>query len=54
MISATLKVKQTEAFNYVVEYSPEFESLSARQKLDLLTDAIIELNTKWKEVDENY
>ena len=54
MISIMLKVKQTEKHNFSIEFDTEFERLSSRQKLDLLQDAVYELNKKWKEVDENY
>ena len=54
MIEITLKVSQTEKYGYEVAYCPEFNSLSSQQKLDLLTDALYELNKKFKEVNENY
>jgi hypothetical protein len=54
MMEVNLKVKKTEDFNYIVEYSPEFEALNSQQKLDLLQDALYELNKKFKEVNENY
>jgi hypothetical protein len=54
MIEITLKISQTEKHGYEVAYCPEFESLSSQQKLDMLTDAVIELNKKWSEVDGNY
>ena len=49
-----LKVKQTEKHNFSIEFDTEFERLSSRQKLDLLTDALIDLNKKWDDVNENY
>ena len=54
MIEITLKVIQTEKHNFNVEYPSDFENLSSQTKLNLLTDAIIELNKKWREVDGDY
>ena len=54
MITVNLNVVQEEKYNYVVQFDAEFESLNSQQKMDLLTDAVIELNKKWAEVDENY
>ena len=53
MISIMFNVALTEN-GWNVQFCPEFEGLNAQQKLDLLQDAIHDLNKKWKEVDENY
>ena len=53
MISVMFNVALTEK-GWNVQFCPEFEGLNAQQKLDLLQDALYELNKKWKEVDENY
>ncbi len=54
MITVNLKVVQEEKYGYAVQFDAEFEGLSSQQKLDLLQDAVYELNKKWAEVDENY
>ena len=54
MITVNLKVVKEEKYGYAVQFDAEFESLNSQQKIDLLTDAVIELNKKWAEVDENY
>ena len=54
MITVNLKVVQEEKYGYAVQFDAEFEGLNAQQKLDLLQDAVYELNKKWVEVDENY
>ena len=54
MIAVNLKVVQEEKYGYAVQFDAEFESLSSQQKMDLLIDAVIELNKKWAEIDENY
>ena len=54
MKSIMLKVVETEKNGWSVEFCPEFDVLSSQQKLDLLTDTVIELNKKWSEVDGNY
>ena len=54
MITVNLKVVQEEKYGYAVHFDAEFEGLSSQQKLDLLQDAVYELNKKWVEVDENY
>lgn len=54
MITVNLKVVQEEKYGYAVQFDAEFESLSSQQKMDLLIDAVIELNKKWAEIDENY
>jgi hypothetical protein len=54
MISIMLKINQSEQFNYNVEFCPEFDTLNKQQQLDLLQDAVFELNKKWKDIDENY
>jgi hypothetical protein len=54
MISIMLKINQSEQFNYDVEFCPEFDTLNKQQQLDLLQDAVFELNKKWKAIDENY
>ena len=54
MIEITLKVTQTDKYGYEVEFTPEFEGLNTQQKLDLLQDAVYELNKKWREVNDNY
>jgi hypothetical protein len=50
----TLKVEQKDHLGWVVEFPPEFESLRSQQKLDLIQDALYDLNTKFKDVNENY
>jgi hypothetical protein len=50
----TLKVEQKDHLGWVVEFSPEFEALRSQQKLDLIQDALYDLNTKFKDVNENY
>ena len=52
MITVNLKVVQEEKYGYAVHFDAEFEGLSSQQKLDLLQDAVYELNKKWVEVDE--
>ena len=54
MITVNLKVVQEKKYGYVVQFDAEFEGLNAQQKLDLLQDAVYELNKKWAEIDENY
>lgn len=54
MITVNLKVVQEEKYGYAVQFDAEFESLSSQQKMDLLIDAVIELNKKWAEIDKNY
>jgi hypothetical protein len=54
MISIMLKINQSEQFNYDVEFCSEFDTLNKQQQLDLLQDAVFELNKKWKAIDENY
>jgi hypothetical protein len=54
MITVNLKVVQEEKYGYAVHFDAKFDSLSSQQKMNLLTDAVIELNKKWAEVDENY
>ena len=54
MIAVNLKVVKEEKYGYAVQFDTEFESLSSQQKMDLLIDAVIELNKKWAEIDENY
>jgi len=49
-----LKVVQTPSMGWFVEFCPEFDTLSSQQKLDLIQDALYDLNTKFKEVNENY
>jgi hypothetical protein len=42
-------------FNDVaIDFSVEFDSLKSKDKLDVLQDALYELNKKWKEVDETF
>ena len=51
----TLKVEQKDHLGWVVEFPPEFEQMfSSQGKLDLLQDAIHDLNKKWKDVDASY
>jgi hypothetical protein len=38
----------------VIDFSPEFESLRSKDKLDVIQDSLYELNKKFKEVNENY
>ena len=54
MIAVNLKVVKEEKYGYAVQFDAEFEGLSSQQKMDLLIDAVIELNKKWAEIDENY
>ena len=50
----TLKVVEKN-LGWEVEFPPEFEQMfSSQGKLDLLQDAIHDLNKKWKDVDASY
>jgi hypothetical protein len=37
-----------------LEFTPAFDSLKSKDKLDIIQDALYELNKKFKEVNENY
>ena len=49
-----LKVVNKDHLGWVVEFSTEFEALRSQQKLDLIQDALYDLNTKFKDINENY
>jgi hypothetical protein len=54
MVSITLKVIE-KGLGWEVEFPLEFEQMfSSQSKLDLLQDAIHDLNKKWKDVDASY
>ena len=54
MVSITLKVIE-KGLGWEVEFPPEFEQMfSSQGKLDLLQDAIDDLNKKWKDVHASY
>jgi hypothetical protein len=50
----TLKVEQKDHLGWVVEFPKEFDFLKSQQKLDLIQDALYDLNTKYKDINENY
>ena len=50
----TLKVEQKDHLGWVVEFPKEFDALRSQQKLDLIQDALYDLNVKYKDVNENY
>ena len=54
MLSIMLNIVQKDHLGWVVEFCPEFDTLSSQQKLDLLQDALYDLNVKYKDVNENY
>jgi hypothetical protein len=54
MVSILLKVVQKDHLGWCVEFCPEFDTLSSQQKLDLIQDALYDLNVKYKDVNENY
>jgi hypothetical protein len=55
MIAITLKViKKKKDYGWSIKFPQKFEVLSSQQKLDLLQDALHDINKKWKEIDENY
>ena len=54
MMSVMLKVVQKDHVGWCVEFCPEFDTLSSQQKLDLIQDALHDLNVKYKDVNENY
>ena len=42
-------------FNDVaIQFTKDFDAMKSKDKLDVLQDALYELNKKWKEVNENY
>ena len=49
-----LKVEQKNHLGWVVEFPKEFDSLRSQQKLDLIQDALYDLNSKFKDINENY
>jgi hypothetical protein len=49
-----LKVEQKDHLGWVVEFPPTFDALKPQQKLDLIQDALYDLNVKFKDVNENY
>jgi len=49
-----LKIKQKDHLGWVVEFPKEFNELRSQQKLDLIQDALYDLNVKFKDVNENY
>ena len=50
----TLKIEQKDHLGWIVEFPPEFDALRSQQKLDLIQDALYDLNTKFKDINENY
>ena len=46
MVSIMLKVVQKDHLGWCVEFCPEFDTLSSQQKLDLIQDALYDLNVK--------
>jgi hypothetical protein len=49
-----LKVEQKDHFGWVIQFPPTFDALKPQQKLDLIQDCLYDLNTKFKDVNENY
>jgi hypothetical protein len=49
-----LEIVLSENTGWTVKFPPEFDALRSQQKLDLIQDALYELNKKFKDVNENY
>jgi len=54
MVSITLNIEQKDHLEWVVEFPKEFDDLRSQQKLDLIQDALYDLNLKYKNINENY
>ena len=48
------EIALSENHGWTVKFPPEFEELTTQQKLDLLQDAVFDLNQKWAKVNDNY
>lgn len=54
MVSVMLKVVQKDHLGWKIEFPPEFDALRSQQKLDLIQDTLYDLNTIFKDINENY